>query len=101
MKGNNYIEEEKKASPIRIVKRTPIQMPHIDMGEIKKARKAFTKDEWITVLLRSVGLEADHFTTCEKWLQFARCSAKIAFLIDIDSCLIYNIEHVLNAVVAE
>ncbi len=67
-----YIEEDKKSTPIRIVKLTPIQMPHIDMDEIKNGRRAFTKDEWITVLLRSTGMEADRFTNREKWLQLAR-----------------------------
>mgnify|MGYP001012221911 FL=1 len=67
-----YIEEDKKSTPIRIVKLTPIQMPHIDLDEIKNGRRAFTKDEWITVLLRSTGIEADRFTYREKWLQLAR-----------------------------
>ena len=67
-----YIEEDKKASPIRIRKLTPIQMPNIDMDEIKKARKEFTKDEWLTILLRSTGMEADKFNEREKWLLLAR-----------------------------
>jgi ATP-dependent Lon protease len=67
-----YVEEDKKSTPIRIVKLTPIQMPHIDMVEIKNGRRAFTKDEWITVLLRSTGMEADRFSYREKWLQLAR-----------------------------
>ena len=44
-----YVEEDKKSTPIRIIKLTPIQMPHIDMDEIKNGRRAFTKDEWIRV----------------------------------------------------
>jgi ATP-dependent Lon protease len=67
-----YVEEDKKSTPICIAKLTPIQMPHIDMDEIKTARRAFTKDEWITVLLRSAGMEADCFSAREKWLQLAR-----------------------------
>ncbi|WP_172200655.1 protease Lon-related BREX system protein BrxL [Saccharibacillus qingshengii] len=67
-----YIEEDKHSTPIRIMKITPIQMPHIDMDEIKEGRRAFTKDEWITVLLRSTGMEADKFSEREKWLQLAR-----------------------------
>ena len=51
-----YIEEEKDMSPIHIRKLTPVQMPHIDMDELKNSRKAFTKDEWITILLRSTGM---------------------------------------------
>jgi ATP-dependent Lon protease len=67
-----YVEEDKHTPPIRVAKVTPIQMPHIDMGEIKEGRKAFTKDEWITVLLRSTGMEADKFSEREKWLLLAR-----------------------------
>lgn len=67
-----YVEEDKKTNPIRVKKLTPIQMPHIDLDEIKNGRKAFKKDEWITVLLRSTGVEPDKFTGREKWLLLAR-----------------------------
>ena len=67
-----FSEEDRHNSPIRIRKLTPIQMPHIDLDEIKKGRKSFTKDEWITLLLRSTGMEADRFTQREKWLLLAR-----------------------------
>lgn len=40
-----YVEENKKSTPIRIVRLTPIQMPHINMDEIKDGRRAFTKNE--------------------------------------------------------
>lgn len=67
-----YIEEDKGASPIHIRKLTPIQMPHIDIDELKQGRKAFTKDEWISILLRSVGMEPDTLNEREKWLLLAR-----------------------------
>ena len=67
-----FVEEDKKVNPIRVRKLTPIQMPHIDLDEIKNARSAFTKDEWITLMLRSTGMEADKFTYREKWLLLAR-----------------------------
>lgn len=67
-----YIEEEKRDCPIHIRKLTPIQMPHIDIQELKNERKAFTKDEWIDVLLRSIGMEPDMLTYREKWLLLAR-----------------------------
>jgi len=69
----DFVEEDKKRrSPILIRKLTPIQMPHVDMDEIKNGRKAFTKDEWISVLLRSTGMEPNKFTEREKWLLLAR-----------------------------
>lgn len=68
-----FIEEDKKnTTPIRIRKLTPIQMPHIDMDEVKNGRKAFTKEEWMDVLLRSTGMEPDKFSSRVKWLLLAR-----------------------------
>lgn len=68
-----FIEEDvKNGSPIKIRKLTPIQMPHVDISELKLGRKAFTKEEWIDVLLRSIGMEPDTLTDREKWLLLAR-----------------------------
>lgn len=67
-----FMEEDRKASPIRIRKLTPIQMPHIDMEEVKAGRKAFSKEEWLTVMLRSSGMEPDWFSQREQWLLLAR-----------------------------
>lgn len=57
---------------IGIRKLTPIQMPTIDLDELKNGRKAFTKDEWIDVLLRSIGMEPDELQYREKWLLLLR-----------------------------
>ena len=67
-----YIEEEKNDCPIHIRKLTPIQMPHVDLEELKRGRKNFTKDEWIDVLLRSIGMEPDTLSYREKWLLITR-----------------------------
>ncbi len=68
-----FIEEEKKnGNPIQIRKLTPIQMPNIDIDELKRGRKAFTKEEWIDVLLRSIGMEPDTLNEREKWLLLTR-----------------------------
>lgn len=67
-----YIEEDKGASPIHICKLTPIQMPHVDLDELKQGRKAFTKEEWMDVMLRSIGMEPDNLNEREKWLLLAR-----------------------------
>lgn len=67
-----YIEEEKNENPIRIRKLTPIQMPHVDVNEYKEGRRNFTKDEWMDVLLRSIGMEPDVFSYREKWLLITR-----------------------------
>ena len=67
-----YDGEDKKSSPITVRDLKPIQMPHIDVNEIKEARKYFTKEEWMTLMLRSTGMEADKFTEREKWLLLSR-----------------------------
>ena len=68
-----FIEEDKKnTQPIRIRKLTPIQMPHVDMDEVRNGRKAFTKNEWMDILLRSTGMEPESFSKREKWLLIAR-----------------------------
>ncbi len=67
-----YIEEEKNDCPIHIRKLTPIQMPHVDLDELKRGRKNFTKDEWIDVLLRSIGMEPNTLSYREKWLLITR-----------------------------
>ena len=59
-------------NPITIKKLTPIQMPHVEMDDFKIGRAAFTKKEWIDVLLRSIGMESDTLTYREKWLLLGR-----------------------------
>lgn len=68
-----YNEEDKKNGyPIQITKLTPIQMLHVDIRELKEGRKNFTKEEWIDVMLRSIGMEADELSEREKWLLLGR-----------------------------
>lgn len=64
--------KKKSESLISIRKLTPIQMPHVDIDDLKKGRKAFTKEEWIDVLLRSIGMEPDQLKYREKWLLLLR-----------------------------
>lgn len=64
--------KKKNQSLISILKLTPIQMPFVDINDLKKGRKAFTKDEWIDILLRSIGMEPDELTYREKWLLLLR-----------------------------
>lgn len=68
-----FVEEERNnGTPIQIRKLTPIQMPHIEMEELKKGRKAFSEEEWLDVLLRSIGMEPDTLNGREKWLLLTR-----------------------------
>lgn len=65
--------KKKKDTPvITINSLKPIQMPSVDINELKQGRKAFTKEEWIDVMLRSIGMEPDRLTEREKWLLLLR-----------------------------
>ena len=65
-------EDYRSVNPIQIAKLTPIQMPHIDIEELKAGRKAFSQEKWLDVMLRSTGMEPDALTEREKWLLLAR-----------------------------
>lgn len=68
-----YVEEEKaNGMPVQIRKLTPIQMPHVEIDELKEGRKQFTEGEWLDVMMRSIGMEPDELTEREKWLLLLR-----------------------------
>lgn len=67
-----YVEEDKQSSPIKIRNLKPIQMPHVDLEDLKENRKHFSKEEWIDILLRSIGMEPDELWIREKWLLLLR-----------------------------
>jgi ATP-dependent Lon protease len=59
-------KKSKYDSPFEISTLKPIQMPNLDLEEFIAARANFTKDEWITLLLRSAGYEPDELSQKEK-----------------------------------
>lgn len=59
-------KKSKYDSPFEIASLKPIQMPNLDLDEIKQARSNFTKEEWMTLLLRSAGYEPEELTEKEK-----------------------------------
>ena len=68
-----YVEEEKKnGMPVQIRKLTPIQMPHVEIDELKEGRKRFTEDEWLDIMMRSISMEPDVLSEREKWLLLLR-----------------------------
>lgn len=73
LKMNYYYDEEvRDSSPFNIGNVTPIQMPNLDMEEIFSGRDNFSKDEWIDVLMRSVGMEPTQLEDSVKWHLLAR-----------------------------
>ena len=51
------LDEGTKGSPFHIADLRPIQLARFDLDEYVEGRREFSRDEWIDLLLRSVGLE--------------------------------------------
>lgn len=62
-----FDENVRNGSPFFIRSLKPIQMPSMDIDEIFEGRKHFTKDEWMDVILRSIGMEPTKFSEIQKW----------------------------------
>lgn len=61
-----------KRSPFWIEGLKPIQLATFDLEEYRESRRQFTTDEWIDLLLRTVGLEPSHFSRRQKLHYLAR-----------------------------
>jgi ATP-dependent Lon protease len=65
-------DENSPRSPFVIRDLKPIQMPNMDVNEVMEGRKAFSKEQWIDVLLRSIGMEPQNLEKRTKWLLLNR-----------------------------
>jgi len=63
---------DRDGSPWVIENLKPIQISHTDINEYKETRKHFTKDEWIDLLMQTIGLNPEEFTYRSKLLQLSR-----------------------------
>lgn len=55
-------KKSKYISPFEIISLQPIQMPNLNINDFINARNNFTKEEWISLLLRSMGYESEYLT---------------------------------------
>src|SRR6266480_4129169 len=70
---HQYDEEASgKRSPFWIDSLKPIQLATFDLNEYRECRGRLTTDEWIDLLIRSVGLEPSHFDRRLKLLFLSR-----------------------------
>lgn len=70
---HQYDDEQKgKRSPFWIDSLQPIQLASFDLEEYRRCRAEFTTDEWIDLLLRSIGMEPAHFDRRLKLLLLTR-----------------------------
>ncbi|MEK0447719.1 MAG: hypothetical protein RLZZ399_3040, partial [Verrucomicrobiota bacterium] len=66
------VSEDAKISPWQIESLKPIQVSHTDHEEFLKARANFSTEEWMGVLMQSIGFNPDQFTRRGKLLQLLR-----------------------------
>ena len=64
--------EEKNTLPWIIESVKPIQIGNVDIQEYKTQRSNFTTDEWMNLLMQSIGLHPDEFSTRSKFIQLSR-----------------------------
>ncbi|NTS43009.1 BREX system Lon protease-like protein BrxL [Flavisolibacter sp. BT320] len=68
--GYNHSAEAKVRWEINDLK--PIQVSNVSLEDFIEARKAFTLDEWLDVLLFTIGLNPEFFTRRGKLIQISR-----------------------------
>ena len=61
-----YLSESSQ-SPFMISDLKPIQIPNVNINDFIEQRKNFTKDEWIDLLLRTIGMEPTQLEYPAKW----------------------------------
>lgn len=67
-----FFEEGQKGSPFSVRQLKPIQMPNMDMDELRNGRQEMTSEQWLDVLMRSAGMEPTNFDQRVKWHLLAR-----------------------------
>jgi ATP-dependent Lon protease len=50
----------------------PIQVANVDLEEYVRLRKEFSSDEWIDLLMHSIGLNPEYFSKRDKFIQLSR-----------------------------
>lgn len=68
-----YMPAEERNTPPWIIENVkPIQIASVDLQEYKEIRSAFTTEEWIDLLMQSIGLNPEEFSTRSKLIQLCR-----------------------------
>lgn len=61
-----------KMYPFLIVEFEPIQITEIDVNSWIKCRCEFTEEEWLNLMVTSIGFDSQYFSAEEKWLYMVR-----------------------------
>jgi ATP-dependent Lon protease len=64
--------DEKDSSPWIVENLKPIQIADAEVKEYKEIRKEFSRDEWIDLIMQTIGFNPEEFTFRSKLIQLAR-----------------------------
>ncbi|MDW7658202.1 MAG: BREX system Lon protease-like protein BrxL [Bacillota bacterium] len=64
--------DDKSVCPWVLASLKPIQMSHFDFDRYTQARAQFTADEWIDLLIQSIGFDPERFSKRSKLIQLTR-----------------------------
>lgn len=64
--------DERGATPWLMINLKPIQISNIGIEEFKESRQYFSKDEWVDLLMQSIGLNPESYTFRGKLIQLTR-----------------------------
>jgi len=64
--------EERGILPWIVESVKPIQISNVDIHEYKEQRSNFTTNEWMDLLMQSIGLNPEEFSTRSKFIQLSR-----------------------------
>ncbi|WP_028123428.1 BREX system Lon protease-like protein BrxL [Epilithonimonas tenax] len=68
-----YLAVDERNTPPWIIESVkPIQISQVDIQEYKEQRSFFTTDEWMNLLMQSIGLNPEEFSTRSKFIQLSR-----------------------------
>ena len=63
----NFDDQDRHRMPFKVAALDPIQLPNMDLTQIFDGRRHFAKEEWIDILIRSMGIEPTRLTDIQKW----------------------------------
>ncbi len=67
-----YEADENESTPWIIDSLKPIQISQVNLEEYKEARREFSTEAWLDLLIQSMGLNPEHFNFRSKLLQLVR-----------------------------
>jgi len=64
--------KENDSAPFRVTQFTPFQVTRLSLDDYIERRALFSDDEWIDLLISSIGFEPSRLSQTEKWLYLLR-----------------------------